>query len=101
MSGKNLNATVPTGVVIAILAIVPLLVGAVEWKTQVLKSNDVPRGVTVNRAYCLKCHSDAKMLKRMRFKEGGARLLFNADGSFRDLDPSSGIPMHKAPWPKG
>lgn len=34
--------------------------------------------------YCLKCHSDAKTVQRMREKEDGANYLFKQDGTFKD-----------------
>lgn len=96
MSGDKPTATVPMGAVIVILSLVPVLVGAVEWKTLPLKAPPQPPPVKISRAYCTRCHSDAGMLRRMRAKEGPTHVLFHADGSFIDPLLSPGVPDHAA-----
>jgi hypothetical protein len=79
-----MNRSITPRVAVIIILCAILIVAGVE--IQALKSSE-RRGtheMAVTAANCLKCHSDAKMIKRMWLKEDGVGPLFNTDGTFRD-----------------
>ncbi len=68
----KLSPFVAAPVVIAALAVACTM----EWSlVQAKERRDNPVRV-IDLAYCTKCHSDEKMLKRMQSKEGGTHFLF-------------------------
>ncbi len=85
MKSKSLNFTISPLIATPLLIMVIVIVGVFEWKSVLAKENRENPKRVIDMAYCTKCHSDEKMLKRMKYKEGSTHFLFN--------DKSVGCPV--------
>jgi hypothetical protein len=81
------DRTLSPHVFITALGIVCILTTVIEWRA-VSATDPPPR--TIDRAYCIRCHSDAAMMRKMRLKEGGAGFLFrDKTGPWASADPAA------------
>lgn len=77
MNKSTLAIKLSSRAVAALLTLALVAVGTVEWKALLAKERRENPPRLLDLAYCTKCHSDAKMLKKMRIKEGSSHFLFN------------------------
>ena len=70
------NKTLSSGSAILCLVIAVAAASVIESAALSAKerADNPPR--LIDKAYCTKCHADARMLKKMKDKEGDSRFLF-------------------------
>jgi hypothetical protein len=94
MPKKTINTQLSFRTSALVLTTACLIIGAVELQGLKAKEPVMDTAHPVDAAFCVKCHSDEKTIRRMRMKEGGTNELFNSDGTFKDPKLAALNPIH-------
>jgi hypothetical protein len=77
MPPKRLNRPLPPLAAASLIGVAAALVGGFEWTAlRAKEARDYPVQ-NLNWAYCTRCHSDAFMIERMKYKEGACSFIFH------------------------
>ncbi len=95
-----INKNIPSSVFAGIIGIALVVVGGLEWSALNAKDRHDHPLITMSKAKCLSCHSDARMIAKMKEKEGDSTHSLFADeintahadnGSAHPRLPTTGI----------